>query len=80
MTTPRRPGRPREPHVMARDEAVYQQIAAGTGSRSDLADTTGYDRDAIYLSCKRLQHAGRIQQTLSDRGTIAWVAVDPRKS
>ncbi len=73
MTTPRRPGRPREPHVIARDEAVYQQIAAGTTSRSALAMTTGYDRDAIYLSCKRLQSAGRIQQALSPSGTIGWI-------
>jgi hypothetical protein len=70
--SPKGPGRPRDPHVAARDETIYRLIADGTGSRSALAATTGHNRDAVYLSCKRLQRDGRIQQALSDNGTIEW--------
>lgn len=79
MTTPRRPGRPRDPNVQARDEAIFRTIADGTSSRSAIAAATGHDRDAVYLSCKRLQREGRVTQTLSPSGTIAWItAEDPR--
>jgi hypothetical protein len=69
--TARRPGRPRDPDVIARDEAIYQLITQGIGSRRELADRTGYDRDAVYLSCQRLHKAARIRQCL-DRGAIVW--------
>lgn len=79
MTTPRRPGRPRDPNVQARDEVIFRTIADGTSSRSAIAAATGHDRDAVYLSCKRLQREGRVTQTLSSSGTVAWItAEDPR--
>jgi hypothetical protein len=78
MTASRRPGRPRDPRVAARDEQVYTFIASGTASRSELAAATGYDRDAIFLSCKRLRQAGRIEQTLGPNGTINWTTTSPR--
>lgn len=70
--TTRRPGRPRDPQVAERDEAIYKLIAAGISSRSELADATGHDRDAVYLSCKRLQAKGRIRQCLGSHGGVVW--------
>lgn len=74
QTTQRRPGRPRDPQVAARDEQVYRLIADGTGSRSALAEATGLDRATIQLSCQRLQRAGRIRKCLAD--TIVWSVAD----
>lgn len=74
QTAQRRPGRPRDPHVAARDEQVYQLIAAGTGTRSALANATGLDRATIQLSCQRLHRAGRIRKCLAD--TIMWSVAD----
>lgn len=74
--TVRRPGRPRDPQVAERDEQVYRLIADGTGSRSALAAATGHDRDAVYLSCKRLKAQGRIRQCLGDNGSVVWSVAD----
>ena len=76
QTTARRPGRPRSPEVIARDENIYQLIANGTASRSALAAAAGHDRDAVYLSCKRLQNQGRIRQCLGTNGTVIWSVAD----
>jgi hypothetical protein len=76
QTTARRPGRPRSPEVIARDETIYQLIANGTDSRRALAAATGHDRDAVYLSCKRLQNQGRIRQCLGTNGTVIWSVAD----
>jgi hypothetical protein len=73
--TARRPGRPRDPQVAARDEAVYQLIAHGTGSRSALAAATGLDRPTIAGCTKRLKEAARIR-TCWDGGAPAWVVND----
>lgn len=73
--TVRRPGRPRNPQVTARDEQVYQLIAHGTGSRSALAAATGLDRPTIALSVQRLKKAGRIRTCAAD-GTIVWSIAD----
>lgn len=73
--TARRPGRPRSPEVIARDETIYQLIADGTASRSALATATGLDRPTIALSVQRLKKAGRIRQCL-DRGAIVWSIAD----
>lgn len=70
-----RPGRPRSPEVAARDERIYQLIADGHGSRRDLAAAAGLDRDAVYLSCKRLQGQGRIRQC-TENGAIVWAVAD----
>lgn len=70
----RRPGRPRDPQVAARDETVYRLIAAGTGSRSELAAATGLDRATVQLSCQRLHRAGRIRKCLAD--TVIWSVAD----
>ncbi len=72
--TARRPGRPRDPHVAARDETIYQLIAHGTGTRSALAAATGLDRATVQLSCQRLHRAGRIRKCLAD--TIVWSIAD----
>ncbi|MDX3311601.1 hypothetical protein P1S61_21555 [Streptomyces sp. ME08-AFT2] len=72
--TARRPGRPRDPHVAARDETIYQLIADGTGTRSALAAATGLDRATVQLSCQRLHKAGRIRKCLAD--TIVWSPAD----
>lgn len=74
--TARRPGRPRNPDVIARDETIYQLIVEGVDSRSELAAATGCDRDAVYLSCKRLQAAGRVRQCLGASGSVVWVVAD----
>ncbi len=75
-TTPRRVGRPRDPQVEARDERIYRLIAEGTASRSALAHASGHDRDAVYLSCKRLQGQGRIRQCLGENGAVVWSIAD----
>lgn len=72
MTTRKRPGRPRDPNVQARDELIYQAINDGTTTRAAIATATGHTRDAVFLSCKRLQDAGRIQPTLDPNGNRAW--------
>lgn len=74
--TARRPGRPRSPEVAARDEHIYRLISEGICSRSELAAHTGHDRDAIYLSCKRLQAKGRIRQCLGPHGAVVWSIAD----
>jgi len=75
-STPRRLGRPRDPQVEARDNQIYELIAQGTDSRSALATATGHHRDAVYLSCKRLQAAGRIRQCLGSNGAVVWSVAD----
>lgn len=74
--TARRPGRPRDPNVAARDERIYQLITEGLCSRSELAQATGHERDAVYLSCKRLQAKGRIRQCLGTNGAVVWSVAD----
>jgi len=74
--TARRPGRPRSEKVAARDEEIYRLIAAGVASRRDLAAASGYERDAVFLSCKRLQAAGRIRQCLGAHGSVVWSVAD----
>lgn len=74
QTAQRRPGRPRDPMVAARDEEVYRLIAGGTCSRSELAAATGLDRATVQLSCQRLQRAGRIRKCLAD--TVVWSVAD----
>ena len=69
--TARRPGRPRDPQVAARDEEVYRLIADGTGSRSALAKATGLDRPTIALCVQRLKKEGRIRTCAVD-GAIVW--------
>lgn len=73
--TARRPGRPRDPHVAARDEHIYQLIADGTSSRAALAIATGLDRATVQLSCQRLHRAGRIRQCLAN-GSVSWSVAD----
>ena len=73
--TARRPGRPRDPNVIARDENIYQLIAAGHATRSALATRTGLDRTAVQLSCQRLHRAGRIRQCLAN-GSVSWSIAD----
>lgn len=74
--TAKRPGRPRDPQVIARDERIYQLIAEGLCSRSELAQATGHDRDAVYLSCKRLEQRGRIRKCLGAHGAPVWALAD----
>lgn len=74
QTEQRRPGRPRDPQVAARDEQVYRLIAEGTCTRSTLAAATGLDRATVQLSCQRLHRAGRIRKCLAD--TIVWSIAD----
>lgn len=75
-TAPRRIGRPRDPQVRARDERIYRFIAEGIDSRSALAQASGHHRDAVYLSCKRLQAEGRIRQCLGVNGAVVWSVAD----
>lgn len=74
--TARLPGRPRDPQVAERDESIYQLIARGVCSRSDLAEASGHERDAVFLSCKRLQTAGRIRKCLGSHGGVVWSVAD----
>ena len=76
QTSPRRVGRPRDPQVAERDQQIYNLIAQGTDSRRALATASGHDRDAVYLSCKRLQAEGRIRQCLGSNGAVVWSVAD----
>ncbi|GAA1431946.1 hypothetical protein GCM10009601_52040 [Streptomyces thermospinosisporus] len=76
QATQRRVGRPRDPQVQARDEHIYQLIAAGHSSRSEIAAASGHDRDAVYLSCKRLERQGRIRKCLGPQGSAVWALND----
>jgi len=71
ITHTRKPGRPRDPQVAARDEHIYQLIAAGYNTRRALAQATHLDRPTVQLSCQRLHREGRIRQCLIN-GSIAW--------
>lgn len=73
--TARRPGRPRNPDVIARDEEVYRLIVDGTGSRSGLAEATGLDRPTIALCVQRLKKAERIRACW-DGAAPVWVVND----
>lgn len=73
--TARRPGRPRDPQVQARDEAIYRLIADGTGTRSGLAEATGLDRPTVALCVQRLKKQGRIRTCAVD-GAIVWSVAD----
>lgn len=75
QTAQRRPGRPRDPHVAARDEEIYRLIADGTGSRSALAQATGLDRPTVALCVQRLKRSGRIR-TCAVGGAIVWSVAD----
>lgn len=75
QTTTRRIGRPRDPQVAARDEAIYRLIADGTASRSALAAATGLDRATVTGSVQRLKKAGRIRPCWDD-GAPAWAVDD----
>jgi DNA invertase Pin-like site-specific DNA recombinase len=70
-----RPGRPRSPEVIARDETIYKLIADGIGSRSALAQATGLDRPTVAECTKRLKKAARIR-TCSDGGGMVWAVND----
>lgn len=74
-TAQRRPGRPRDPHVAARDEQVYRLIADGTGSRAALAEALGLDRPTVQLCVQRLKRQGRIRTCAVD-GVIVWSIAD----
>ena len=72
--TIRRPGRPRDPNVIERDEHIYELITQGTGTRSELAAATGLDRATVQLSCQRLHKAGRIRKCPGN--TWVWAIDD----
>lgn len=73
--TVRRPGRPRDPQVIARDDAIYTLIAEGHATRAELAAQTGLDRALVQLACQRLYKAGRIRQCLAN-GSVSWSVAD----
>lgn len=75
--TARRPGRPRDPRVIARDERIHALIADGVDSRSALAEASGHHRDAVHQSCKRLEAQGRIRKCWGEKsGSAVWVVAD----
>lgn len=73
--TARRPGRPRDPQVAARDEHVYRLITDGVCTRSTLAAATGLDRPTVALCVQRLKKQGRIR-TCAIGGAIVWSVAD----
>ena len=70
--TARRPGRPRDPDVIARDETIYRLIADGHATGAELAAATGLDRSTVQLACKRLHKAGRIQRC-PENESASWL-------
>lgn len=74
--TARRPGRPRTTAVIARDEQIYLLITEGPSSRSELAQASGHDRDAVHTSCKNLEKQGRIRKCLGPHGAPVWAVAD----
>lgn len=76
QATKRTPGRPRDPKVEARDEDVYQLIADGVSSRSDLAEATGLDRVTVAQCTQRLRRAGRVRACHGTNGAAVWAIND----
>jgi len=70
-----KPGRPRNLHVIHRDEAIYELIVREPQSRSTLAELTGHDRPTIALACQRLKQAGRIRPCYVNGRTV-WAVND----
>lgn len=70
----RGPGRPRDPAVVARDEAIYQMLVSGPRSRSAIAAASGHSRGTVYLSLIRLRQTGRVRQCLH-HGSIVWAVI-----
>lgn len=73
--TARRPGRPRDPLVIARDETILKLIANGHGTRAALAAAMDLDRALVQLACQRLHRAGLIRQCLVN-GSVWWSVAD----
>lgn len=72
-----RPGRPRDPQVAARDETIYQLIASGHSTRTELAEQTGLDRALVQLACQRLKKAGRIRRCPAyESASWLWAVAD----
>lgn len=67
-----RPGRPRTPAVIARDEHICRLIADGYATRAELAEQTGLDRAIVQLACQRLKKAGRIRRC-PDNDSASWL-------
>lgn len=71
------PGRPRDPNVIARDEQIYQLIADGHATRSQIAAASGLDRSTVQLACQRLFKAGRIERCpVNKSASWLWVVAD----
>jgi hypothetical protein len=60
----KRRGRPRPDTTVQRDEQVLAQITEPR-TRGQLAELTGLETKAVYLSLHRLQRDGRITRTRS---------------
>lgn len=68
-----RRGRPRPDTTIARDEQVLAAIGAGSPTRAQLAETTGLEPKAIYLSLYRLRVQGRVER-VRDGSDHVWRA------
>lgn len=60
--TAARRGRPRPDNTVQRDEQVFEQLSEPR-TRGQLAEMTGLDARAVYLSLHRLRTTNRIQRT-----------------
>ncbi len=67
----RRRGRPRPPDVISRDKRIPELITDHPQTSDQLVRATGFDKQAVYLSLRRLFLAGVIiRQDADDRDRI----------
>lgn len=74
-------GRPRPQDVVERDEAVMTAVKASAegSTKEELAESTGLEPSAVYLSLFRLRKDGRIERAEANGDgngrTRRWIAV-----
>lgn len=74
---PRPRGRPRPDDVIARDDAVLEQIT-GEMTTQEVADAAGVSKNFAYLSLYRLRRDGKVQRVHNETTGAAmrhWVRV-----
>lgn len=76
MATAAKPvGRPRDPNVTARNEAILRILADGPRSRSSIAEALGCDSGEARWSLQQLKREGHAR-LCTDNGRIVWAIND----
>lgn len=76
MATAAKPvGRPRDPQVTARNQAILQILADGPRSRSRIAAALNCDSGEVRWSLQQLKRDGKTR-LCTDNGQIVWALND----